>query len=57
VGALRDAALEGSFESVSTTDHGIQTYGTKVRITTEDEHGHLPFGVVNSVVPQKDVAG
>jgi hypothetical protein len=54
VGALWDAASKGSSNSVSTMDCRIQTYGTEV--TTEGGHGRRPFGVVNRVVSQKDVA-
>jgi len=55
VGALWDVAPKGSFESVSTVDHGIQTYETEVRVATEGGCGRRPFGVVNRVVSQKDV--
>ena len=38
-------------------DHGIQTFGVEVHATTKGECGRWPFGVVNRMVSQKDVAG
>ena len=39
VGVLWDVAPKGSFESLSTMDCGIQTYGMEVRFMTEGRHG------------------
>ena len=57
MGALWDAAPKGSSESMSVVDHGIQTYGMEVRVAPKGGRGRWPFGAVNRVVPQKDVAG
>jgi hypothetical protein len=47
VGALRDAAPKGSFESVSAIDRRVQTYGTEVWITTEGERRHRLLVFIN----------
>ena len=57
VGALQDATPKGSSKSVSAMDRRIQTYRMEVPVTTEGGHGRWPFGAVNHVVSQKDVAG
>jgi hypothetical protein len=38
-------------------DHRIETSRVEVQAAFEGERGRWPFGVVNRVVSQKDVAG